>query len=426
MKKIALTLLLIFGANTLYAQTTLIKAKGYVNVETGELITPANIVVEGNIITAINPQSIPEDIELVDLGDQILLPGFMDMHVHLDLDFGPNAFQVVVTESGSKGALRGAKNAQLTLMAGFTTVRNLGQVHYSNELLDVALSEAINEGWITGPRIIPAGHMITILGGHGDLSMGQGLAENILDLGPETGVINGVDEAIHATRYQIKHGAKAIKIHATAGVLSTEESVGAQQLSNEEMKAIIEEAARHHIPVGAHAHGTEGIKNAISAGVSSIEHGSMLDDEAIQMMIDNNVFLVPTTGLVDLMNFDMLPAQNKAKAEYVLPLAKQSLSNAIDAGVKVALGSDAPVLPHGRNAYEILAMVDRGMSSAEALRSATMLPAELIQMEESLGQIKVGMFADIIGVNENPLEAIQTVEKVIFVMKDGIVYKIGE
>lgn len=426
MKKIAVTLLLIFGAFNLYAQTTLIKAKGYVNVETGELITPANIVIEGNIITAINPRSIPEDIEVVDLGDQILLPGFMDMHVHLDLDFGPNAFQVVVTESGSKGALRGAKNAKLTLMAGFTTVRNLGQIHYTNELLDVALSEAINEGWIIGPRIIPAGHMITILGGHGDLSMGQGLAENILDLGPETGVINGVDEAIHAARYQIKHGAKAIKIHATAGVLSTEESVGAQQLSNEEMEAIIEEAERHHIPVGAHAHGYEGIKNAIRAGVSSIEHGSMLDDEAIQMMIDHDVFLVPTTGLADLINFDMLPAQNKAKAEYVLPIAKQSLSNAIDAGVKVALGSDAPVLPHGRNAYEILAMVDRGMSSAEALRSATMLPAELIQMEESLGQIKVGMFADIIGVNENPLEAIQTVEKITFVMKDGIVYKIGD
>jgi len=426
MKNIILIFLVFFMANNLLAQSTLITAKGYIDVESGELITPANIVIQDGVIAAINPLTLPTDAEEIDLGDNILLPGFMDMHVHLDLDFGPNAFQIVVTESGSKGALRAAKNAEISLMAGFTTVRNMGQVHYTNEMIDVATAEAIEEGWFVGSRIIPAGHMITILGGHGDLSMGQGLAENILNLGPEKGVISGADEATHATRYQIKHGAKVIKIHATAGVMSTEESVGAQQLSNEEMNAIVEEARRHNMPVGAHAHGTEGIKNAIRAGVSSIEHGSMLDDEAIQMMIDYDVFLVPTTGLIDLIPLDMLPPQNREKAEYVFPFAKQSLANAIDAGVKIALGSDAPVLLHGKNAYEIIAMVNRGMSSADALRSATMHPAALIQMDEELGQIKGGMIADIIAVSENPLDNIATVEQVNFVMKGGIVYKLED
>ena len=387
----------------------------------GELITPARILVENGIITSINPASLPDDAESIDLSGSILLPGFMDMHAHLTIDFDDFFRNIIGTESGSKGAIRGAKNARKTLMAGFTTVRDLGQLHITDELVNVAVAEAVDEGWIEGPRIIAAGHMISITGGHGDPS--SFFADGFLELSPEYGIIDSPDEAVAATRYQIKHGAKVIKMHATAGVMSPEESVGAQQLSDAEMRAIIQEAARHEILVAAHAHGTEGIKAAIRAGVSSIEHGSILDQEAIQMMIDNEVFLVPTTGPLDLVDLESLPPQNRKKAEYVYPLAKEGLKNAIKAGVKIALGTDTPILPHGENAYEIIAMVNRGMTPAQSLRSATMIPAELVGMQNELGQIKEGMLADIVAVRENPLERIETVEEVVFVMKEGVVYK---
>jgi imidazolonepropionase-like amidohydrolase len=329
----------------------------------------------------------------------------------------------VVTESGSEGTLVGVKNAELTLMAGFTTVRNIGQLHPTLDMIDVALANASDAGHIRAPRIVPAGHMITILGGHGDLSMGEGLSEGMLELDPARGVISGVDEAVRATRFQIKHGAKTIKIHATAGVLSLEESVGAQQLTDEEMRAIVEEAGRHDIPVAAHAHGTEGIKAAIRAGVDSIEHGSMLDDEAIELLIENDVVLVPTSGLMDRLDPTMLPPRKRAKAEYVMPRAKESLSKAIAAGVKVAVGTDAPILPHGKNAFEVVVMVERGMTPAQALRSATIVPAELIRMDD-IGQIQEGMHADLIAVAANPLDDIGTLENVSFVMKAGRVYKL--
>jgi len=426
-KKLFQSLLLLLLAITIrsnaFAQVTIIEAKGYIDVQNGKLVTPATIVIEDGIIIAINPNRIPTADQKVDLSEKYLMPGLMDMHVHLDFDFGSGGFDLVVKENASKGAINAVYNAEKTLMAGFTTVRNIGQVHYTLELIDVALAEASEEGIINAPRIIPAGHMITILGGHGDLAMGEGLKEGMLELGPEYGVVSGVDDAIKATRFQIKHGAKTIKIHATAGVLSLEDAVGAQQLSNEEMVAIIEEAHRHEIPVAAHAHGTEGIKAAIRAGVNSIEHGSILDDEAIQLMIDNNVVLVPTSRLMESMDKTMLPPKKKAKADYVDPLAKQSLSNAIKAGVKIALGTDSPLIPHGENAYEFTAMINRGMTNADALRSATIIPADLVRMGGEVGEIKVGMFADIIAIDENPLENIKTLENVVFVMKDGKIYK---
>ncbi|HOP21795.1 MAG TPA: amidohydrolase family protein [Gammaproteobacteria bacterium] len=231
-------------------------------------------------------------------------------------------------------------------------------------------------------------------------------------------------EAIEAVRYQIKHGAKVIKIHATAGVMSLEDSDGAQQLSDEEMKAIVEEAERHHTKVAAHAHGAEGIKAAINAGVSSIEHGSLLDDEGIRMMKKHNVFLVPTTGLVDFVmeGIDRNDPKIAAKAKYVLPLAKENLSKAIKAGVKIALGTDSPLIPHGDNAHELSAMMEQGMSELDAIQSATINSAELLGVKDR-GQIKQGMLADIIAVSENPLKNIKTLEDVTFVMKGGKVYK---
>ncbi|MDH3991073.1 MAG: amidohydrolase family protein [Gammaproteobacteria bacterium] len=422
MRMLAAILLFIFSPPAVVAEPVLLDAYGYIDIERGELIRPAKILIEDNVIRSINGSRLPPDVRVVALDNKILLPGLMDMHVHLDLDFDAANFGIVVTESSSEAALRGAKNAEQTLMAGFTTVRNVGQVHPSLDLIDVALAQASEQGWIKAPRIIPAGHMISILGGHGDLAMAEGLSEGMLELGPEYGVVSGVDDAIKATRFQIKHGAKVIKIHATAGVMSLEASVGLQQLSDEEMSAIIDEARRHEIPVAAHAHGTDGIKAAIRAGVTSIEHGSILDDEAIRMMKENDVFLVPTNGLMDLVDFDKLDARKRTKAEYVDPLADRSLAAAIEGGVNVALGTDAPLIPHGMNAYEIVKMTERGMSPLEALRSATTVSAKLIGIE-NLGQIKEGWHADIVGVDANPLEDITVIESVTFVMKAGQIMK---
>ena len=420
--KFILLILSFILANTSASADSYIKANAYLDVKSGKLVEPANILIKDGKISAINPESVPQDIKVIELKGQILLPGLMDMHTHLDLDYSDGFGKIITHESASKGAIRATKNAEKTLMAGFTTVRNVGQVHITGELIGVALSEAEQEGWIVSPRIIPAGHMVTISGGHADLTLG--LSENLFDPEPKHGVVNNMGEAIEAVRYQIKHGAKVIKIHATAGVMSLEDSVGAQQLSDEEMKAIVEEAKRHHTKVAAHAHGAEGIKAAINAGVSSIEHGSLLDDEGIRMMKKHNVFLVPTTGLVDFVmeGIDRNDPKIAAKAKYVLPLAKENLSKAIKAGVKIALGTDSPLIPHGDNAHELSAMMEQGMSELDAIQSATINSAELLGVKDR-GQIKQGMLADIIAVSENPLKNIKTLEDVTFVMKGGKVYK---
>ena len=403
-------------------QSILIKAGAYLDVRTGQLVKPANILIEDGLITSINPQIIPDGIDEIDLENKILLPGLMDMHVHLDLDFNGGFEHIITKESASKGAIRAVKNAEKTLMAGFTTIRNVGQGHLSLDLVNVAVAEASDEGWIKAPRIIAAGHMISITGGHGDLTLG--LSEELIKVGPEHGIINGPIEALKAVRYQIKHGAKVIKIHATAGVLSLEDSVGAQQLSNEEMKVIVDEANRHHIKVAAHAHGTEGIIAAINAGVASIEHGSLINNEAMKLMKEKGVILVPTTGLVDniLSGIDKINPKMVKKAKYVLPLAQKNLSKAIKAGVKIALGTDAPLIPHGQNAKELSAMVERGMQPIDALRAATINSAELLGLK-NLGEIKEGFLADIIAVDSNPIKNIETLESVKFVMKNGIIFK---
>ncbi|WP_298236804.1 amidohydrolase family protein [uncultured Algibacter sp.] len=425
MKKSPFLILILFITINLFGQTKIIKAKAFLNVRTGQLVEPAILVIENNFISAINPVSLPSNTEIIDLSDKFLLPGLMDMHVHLDLDFIKNYQFLSVTESGSDAVLRGTKNAKKTLMAGFTTIRNIGQTHPTKELIGVSLAKASDAGWIEAPRIIPCGHMIGISGGHADISMMGGFAEGVYDLGYENGMINGKDEALKAVRYQIKYGAKAIKIMATAGVLSLEESIGAQQMTNEEMQIVVEEAHRHGITVGAHAHGTEGIIAAINSGVNSIEHGSLLNDEAIALMKDKGTFLVPTTGLVDKITsgYDKMDIRLVKKAKYILPLAKESVKNAIKSGVNIALGTDAPLIPHGKNIEELFAMMDRGMSEIDAIQSATINAAALLELSDR-GELKTGYLADIIAVDDNPLKNINTLATVKFVMKDGVVYKL--
>ena len=395
-------------------QVIVLRAARMLDVQTGRIIAPAVVVIEEDRIKSVNPAGVPRG-RVVDLGDATLLPGFIDLHTHLSSDIEGAWIHRPVTDTAGDHALRGARNARNTLLAGFTTVRDVG----SKDFVDVALMRAIDQGFIPGPRIFPAGHSIGITGGHCDTT---GYAPGVQERGPEAGVADGPDAALRAVRYQIKHGAKVIKICATAGVLSLEGPVGAQQLSEAEMRAVVEEAKRHGLKVAAHAHGTEGIIAAVRAGVDSIEHGSMLNDEAIRLMKERGTYLVPTTYLTGAIRLDALPPPIRTKAEYIIPTARRSLEQAIRAGVKVAFGTDAAVIPHGQNAKEFGALVARGMSPIDALRAATVNAADLLGVSDR-GNIAPGLLADVVAVRGNPLDDIRVLEDVRFVMKGGEIYK---
>ncbi len=392
-----------------------VQAARMFDAESGTMRNGVRVLVQGDRILAVLERSAPLPVGavLIDLGDRTLLPGFLDCHTHLCSDLGEGWVHRDVVETAADAALRGAHNARITLHAGFTTVRDVGSTGFA----DIALMRAIDRGDVEGPRMIPAGHTLSITGGHSDVT---GYAPGVMEVGPESGVADGAEQALRAVRYQIKHGAKVIKICATAGVLSWEASVGAQQFSEEEMRVIVEEAARHGLAVAAHAHGIEGIKAAIRAGVTSIEHGSMIDAEAIAMMKEKGTFLVPTTALADAIRLDVLPGPIRAKAEWLLPRAKDNLRAAISAGVKIAFGTDAAVIPHGTNATEFAALVRRGMSPARALQTATIRAAELCRTPDR-GRITAGLLADLVAVPGDPLTDITATERVEFVMKGGVV-----
>ena len=410
-----LIILLILVPQYLKAQPVVVLAGSYIDVVTGKQVQPAVITIENGLIAAVNPDQVPNDATTIDLGDAVLLPGLMDMHVHLSSQLSADRQLRSVTETDQDRTLQGAYFAKKTLMAGFTTVRDLG----AGGFINVALSKATDAGYSEGPRIVPAGHALSITGGHGDAS---GFAPGILEGGFEEGVADGADEVQKAVRYQIKHGAKVIKIFATAGVLSFEEALGAQQFTFEEIKAAVEEAGRHGMKVAAHGHGEEGILEAVQAGVASIEHGSILSDEIIAAMLERGTYLVPTTVLTDDVNLDVLPPLLRSKAERVIPMAQASTQKAIEAGVNIAFGTDAAVIPHGTNAREFSALVSRGMTPLAAIQSATLNAADLLGVTDR-GQIHEGMLADLIAVETNPLEDIETLEAVTFVMKGGVVYK---
>ena len=395
-------------------ETLALRAQRMLDVRSGEMLEDVTVLVEGERIVAVNLSSIPKGARTVELGDVTLLPGLMDMHTHLNYDLETNWVHRPVEETPELNALRGVPAARDTLLAGFTTVRDLGA---SLGFADVALARAIEEGWVVGPRMIPAAHAISITGGHCEIT---GFAPGILELGPEGGVADGVPEVLKAVRYQIKHGAKVIKVCATAGVLSFEGPAGAPQFSMQELIAIVEEAERHEMKVAAHAHGTEGIKNAIRAGIHSIDHGSMLDPEAIQLMKEHGTYLVPTLFQWYL-EYD-LPPQLHEKNEYVKSFVDESVRQAIEAGVKIALGTDAGVFAHGDNAREFAAYTNLGMSPLEAIRSATLYAAGLLAVDDR-GAIEPGLLADIVAVPGNPTQDIRVMEDVRFVMKGGEIFK---
>ena len=363
-----------------------------------------------------------KDDEIIDLKQSFVLPGFMDMHVHLAQEYVPKAERESKIEPEFR-ALFAANAASKTLMAGFTSVRNLGD----GGMETISLREAIKKGLAIGPRIFTSGKTIATTGGHGDPTNGMP-KDNYSPPTPEEGVIDSPEEAVKAVRQRYKDGTEGIKITATGGVLSVAKSGENPQFTNAELTAIIATANDYGLWTAAHAHGKEGMKRAVIAGINSIEHGTYMDQEVMDLLKARGTYYVPTIMAGDwvakkakIPNF--FPALVKPKAEKIGPQIQSTFAMAYKAGVKIAFGTDSGVSAHGDNWQEFILMTDAGMSNKDALKSATIETAKLLRVEDKLGQIKPGMLADIIAVQNDPIRDISTVKNVSFVMKDGVIYK---
>ena len=416
-------LLLLIAALPLAAQNanstrTLIRAGHLLDVHNGNEAADQTIIVTGDRITAIAATaSTPKQSgdEEIDLRSFTVLPGLIDVHTHLTDDTNFDPYHELST-SVAKSALIGARNAKVTLEAGFTTVRNVGAEGYA----DVDLRDAINEGLIEGPHMQVSGPPLGITGGHCDDDLLPYQYHQTAD-----GVADGVEAVQHRTRETIKYGADLIKICATGGVLSKGDDPQASQYTLEEMKAIVADAHRLGRKVAAHAHGSQGILWATEAGVDSIEHGSYMNDEDIAAMKERGTYFVPTAYLIDWMQENgHLPAFYLQKMKDVSAVEKSNARKAIAAGVKVALGTDAAVYPHGLNAHELDVYVNQfGMTSLAALQTGTLNAADLMGWSSKVGSIEPGKWADIIAVEGDPLKDVRTLQHVRFVMKSGTVYK---
>ena len=422
MKKVALLFALSISA--LINADTLLHVGNLLDTNNGEISKAVTIRIKGNkILEVTKGYATPKkNDEIVNLKQSYVLPGFMDMHVHLAQEYVPKAERRSKIEPEYR-ALFAANAASKTLMAGFTSVRNLGD----GGMETISLRDAIKEGLVIGPRIFTSGKTIATTGGHGDPTNGMP-KDNYSPPSPEEGVVDSPEDAKKAVRQRYKDGADGIKITATGGVLSVAKSGENPQFTDDELNSIVATANDYGLWTAAHAHGKEGMKRAVIAGINSIEHGTYMDQEVMDLMKSKGTYYVPTIMAGDwvaekakIPNF--FPALVKPKAEKIGPQIQSTFAKAYKAGVKIAFGTDSGVSAHGDNWQEFILMTNAGMTNQDALKSATIETAKLLRIEDKLGQIKPGMLADIIAVQQNPVEDISTVENVIFVMKDGVIYK---
>jgi imidazolonepropionase-like amidohydrolase len=392
---------------------TVIHAGKLLDVKTGNLLSDQVILIEGDKIVSVGRMSsakLTGDEQRIELGNATILPGLIDAHTHLTFnpDFGYDSLGISIPRE----ALIGAKNARVTLEAGFTTVRNVAADGYA----DVALRDAINAGDVPGPRMLVSGPPLSITGGHCDNDFLPYEYHATAD-----GVADGVEQVQHKVREVIKYGADLIKVCATGGVLSKGDDPNASQYTLEEMKAIVADAHRLGRKVAAHAHGAQGVIWASEAGVDSVEHGHLMNDEAIATLKKNGTYLVPTLYLIDWhqQHAGNLPDFAKWKMQMVSQTAKANAKKAFAAGVKIAMGTDAAVYPHGLNAHELEVYVQLGMTSLQAIQSATINDADLLGWTSKVGTLEPGKWADIIAVDGDPLKDITTLQHVKFVMKGG-------
>jgi imidazolonepropionase-like amidohydrolase len=406
------------------AQKTILYCGRLIDVKTGQELKEMSIIVEGNTITDVIKGYAPASAsdKTVDLKSRTVMPGLIDAHVHIEHETSPNAFEQRFRLNKADYAFLSVGFANKTLMAGFTTVRDLG-----GSGVNISLRNAINKGLIKGPRIYTAGRMLSSTGGHGDPT--NGLREDLIgDPGPEDGVVNGVDECRKAVRIRYKEGSDVIKISSTGGVLSLEKDGSGAQFSEEEIKTIVQTAKDYGLRVAAHAHGAEGMKRALRAGVTSIEHGTYMDDEAIALFKQTGAWYVPTIiagkSVADsALKPGYFPAIIAEKARTVGPLIQGTFAKAYKAGVKIAFGTDAGVYAHGKNWMEFVYMTEAGMPALEAIKAATLSGAELIGVGNKLGSIEKGKLADIVAVEGDPATDIKVMGNMKFVMKEGVIYK---
>lgn len=409
------------------SKTYVLKAARLFDGKSNALMKPGVVVVkDGKVVAAGTSAEIPAGAEVIDLGDATLLPGFIDAHTHLTMAYSDdwkqnfiNGLQKTIGEQ----ELEASVNARVTLMSGITTVRDVG----SQDYLDVGLRNAIRNGVVPGPRMLVSVHAIGTTGGHCDET---GYRDGAFgkETTPEVGVANGPDQMRYAVRLAHKYGADIIKTCASGGVLSLADDVDTPQLTQEELNALIDEAHALKRKVAAHAHGAEAAKRAIRAGVDSIEHGSFLDEEALNLMKQHGTYYVPTLMAIQGLSEQMqkgayIPPAIRAKAEAATAAIHKTFQNALAKGIKIGMGTDAAVYPHGRNTEEFHQMVDLGMKPIDALKAGTSVDADLLGLADKIGTLDAGKLADVIAVPGDPVENIRQTEHVFFVMKEGLIYK---
>ncbi|MEX0843941.1 MAG: amidohydrolase family protein [Balneolaceae bacterium] len=418
---LCLSLFIAFSAQ---AQRTIIHAGTLIDGVSDEAKNEQSIIIEENKITAIEDGYVnPGDNDkLIDLKSKTVLPGLIDLHVHLESETNPQKYLEAFTFNEADFAMRSTAYAKRTLMAGFTTVRELG-----GSGVNIALRNAINQGFVEGPRIITVGKSIATTGGHADPTNGwkQDLMGNP---GPREGVVNGEADARQAVRQRYKNGADHIKITATGGVLSVAKSGDAPQFFEDELDAIVQTAKEYGMHVAAHAHGTEGMKRAVEAGVLTIEHGTHMTEEVMDLMIEKGTYYVPTITagkwVAEKAKVEgYYPDLVVPKALEIGPKIQNTFAKAYKHGVKIAFGTDAGVFPHGLNGQEFRYMTEAGMPVIEAIKSATITAATVLGLQDQIGTIEAGKFADIVATDDNPLNDVSTLEFVSFVMKGGKVYQ---